>query len=56
MVLIIFAYQGFNSEEDVSFYAFDVQKFNENTWKKTDQANILILDALETTLMKKTGT
>jgi len=35
----------FNSEEDVSFYAFDVQNLMKILGKKTDQANILILDA-----------
>ena len=35
----------FNSEEDVSFYAFDVQNLMKLLGKKTDQANILILDA-----------
>ena len=35
----------FNSEEDVSFYAFNVQNLMKILGKKTDQANILILDA-----------
>ena len=35
----------FNSEEDVGFYAFNVQNLMKILGKKTDQANILILDA-----------